>query len=376
MAVVGDILNQDLFVVDTGMNPLIGAATEVHDGVNPSGAFGFHVEETGGGHYMVTSNPTTEPGEYGVVIWFLGEADPDHQKIAITWDVDAAAAVTVTYSSEATGRSLAELRRMVARQLRDYRQVNVESGSQTTASNQLDLTESTNFFRGAEAVCISGHTQNIGKRRKVDSSTYEGGTITFVGSGFPQPLTVTDKLDLFNFGRNARHTIAEYDQAINDAIVSAFPHNREKVWSAFDTMDTWPGGEIAIPDEYVAIYGVEYKSVDWWYPVEQRRDRYATESGYYVDRNRRIIILTGAAGYPMDNMAIRLYGYARARELVNDDDRTNTDAEWIVDQASGMLLRSNLDQATFAIGQSAANRADQLRGKMSRSAEPNTVSLL
>jgi hypothetical protein len=60
---------------------------------------------------------------------------------------------------------------------------------------------------------------------------------------------------------------------------------------------------------------------------------------------------------------------------VLDTDSTATDIEWVLEMASGAMLINELDQATFPIGQSKINRADQLRAKMVVPSEPNTVSI-
>lgn len=376
---VGDVLEYDIYVVGTAHQPLVGESPILTDGHGPTEAHGFHISELGGGYYRITSNPADEAGAYGVVAQFRTDpdTDPDFQRLSVTWDVDPIPAgqdLTILLE-QAQGTSLGELRRRVARAIRDYRKgVATSAGSKSTFSDIFNLVNNTDFFRGAEIICTAGHPDNIGKKRKVVSSNFEGGTITFVPE-LPQPTQVGDQFDIFHFIRNG-FGVQEYDDAINDAINAGFPGNRVAV--AVRPLDAFNStqGYIDIPSTLYALYDVTYEvpGRTWQDWESLTRSNQGGQVGWGVDIPQRRLYF-GAFGGLINDRSLVLYGYAHPAPLVNDDDLTMTDPEWLVEQALGVLLQSSMDQSTFAFGQARQNRADQLRSKMVTPAQPSTIYL-
>jgi hypothetical protein len=341
------------------------------DGIGPLGAFGFHVTEVGGGHYRIYSNPTTVDGIYTVLV---NANDPWGQQFNLLWEVDPAPVVPgPVYITPGNRTTLRELRAMLARTAGDY--LELEATHDSPANQIRDaftLVENTDHFRGAEIVCRQGNRLNVGQKRKITSSSYENYMVETL-IPFPAPIVAGDRFEVFNFnGRNASR-IRQYDDAINDAIRNAWPQNREKMYvEPIETYSRVSG--IAIPDEMTHIYAIHSNLVtDGWIDIMPARS--PNDVGWWADRSTRTLWLAGGYGYDSDGKFLRIYGYGRPPVLVNDDDTTATDVEWIIETASGSLLTGRLDQATFPIGQSRANRADQLRAKMAIPSEPNTVSL-
>jgi hypothetical protein len=374
---VGGILTYDIYVVDTTTAPMLGESPVLHEGHGPSGDHGFHISEVSGGYYRITSNPTFEAGDYAVVAWFREPGDVNHQKISVTWDVDPLPAdqdFTILLDAE-HGTTLSELRRRVARAVRDYRQViTTAQGSTTTVVDIFNLVNNTDYYRGAELICTVGHPENIGKKRKVVSSSFEGGVVTFTPP-LPHGTQLGDQFDIFRFAR-LPFGISEYDQAINDAIAAAYPANREKVMVVLNAPFLSDTGYLEIPSTIYGIYGISAAAgmTSWvdYDAIPPAASAY--NSGFWIDSARRRITF-GPLGDYMNEKTVAIYGYAHPAPLLRDSDKTTTDPEWIVDQAVSSLLQSNLDQTTFAVGQARANRADQLRGKMVKPPEPNTIWL-
>jgi hypothetical protein len=71
---------------------------------------------------------------------------------------------------------------------------------------------------------------------------------------------------------------------------------------------------------------------------------------------------------------LKLSGYTTAPPLLNDDDMTTTDFEWIIEHALANQTLGRMESATVPMGQSWRNRADQLRSKMA-SRQPNCVKV-
>lgn len=353
-------------VLDYDNNPVVGFVPVETSSTNPNGqAFPWEWVDMGNGSYQFSFVPDL-PGTWTLFVQFN-----DTPTGTLYYEIETVAGGMVPLEVE--GRtSLAELRAMVARQLGDYRRVTASSGGFNTITDPMSLVENTDHFRGAELICISGHPDNEGQRRKVVSSSYEAYTADFVPN-LPQPVAHGDVFELFNFGRISR-TIRDYDDAINDAIRNAFPQNREKVFMDLENGYDDERNGIIIPDSFTHVYGVQWKYGDDWYSVPP--STIMGQGGWYIDIARRVVVFGPAYSFEIDNKAVRLYGYARPQALLLDTDSTSTDVEWIIESATSQLITQSMDQATFAIGQARTNRADQLRGKMMKTVEPNTVSLM
>lgn len=356
----GDRYESEEHLIDFGGDPVEGAAwAEVSFDTPGSTPVLWDVRDLGNGFYLFGFTPT-DPGHHDLVV----ETRIDGQPLVYHIECLAEGAVYYTNPSRST---LGDLRAMVARQIRDYRRVVVESGSTTTMSDPFTLVDNTDHFRGAEMICISGHPDNVGQKRKIVSSSYEQYMVTFIPP-LPQPVAKGDVFDLFHFGR-VNATIAEYDDAINDAIRMAHPQNREDVYYDVTGGYDAASGGIPIPDLFVAIFRILYRRTDGrWGNVDM-------VDGWTIDATRRLIVPAPHWRNELTDKPVRIYGYGRARTLVDDDDATHTDVEWIMDSAIASITTGMMDQATFPIGQSRANRADQLRGKMAMNVEPGTISL-
>jgi hypothetical protein len=367
--VVGDVLEEDIYIVDTYGNPLVTLTPTTHDGVGPAGAFGFHVSEVGGGHYRVYSNPTSIDGFYGVRVQ---ANDPFNQQFNLSFDVGVGAA-EVSLLTPGSRTTLGELRRMLARRQQDYlRIVASEASDPARVVDSMNLVHTTDHFRGGEIVCVSGNRVNVGQRRKVVSSRYETYHIDLL-MPFPAPIIAGDTFDLYNVNQSG-NTIAAYDQHINDAIRLAWPANREKLVVDVGTYDRHVDG-LPIPTDLTHLYDVHVYVDDIFQWTQVPPTNHRGGRGWFVNRGNRTVGVGHGLEYVLDEKAIRLYGYGRPKELVLDTDSTATDIEWVLEMASGAMLINELDQATFPIGQSKINRADQLRAKMVVPSEPNTVSI-
>lgn len=356
-------------VIDDNNDPVVAATWDTVAALDPEGnSFAWVPENLGNGVYGFTFTPTF-PGVWTLIVSTV--VDGLEQRYQNSIEAEGYGPI-ITYPEPANGRSLRELRIMVARQLGDYRHVTASDGSLNTVTDVFNLVDNTDRFRGAEMVCTSGPLANVGKKVKVVSSSFETYTVTFIPD-LPVAVSAGDEFDLFTFGRTPT-TIQDYDGAINDAIRAADPANQPKVM--VDLVDPFVrlDGGIAVPDTLTRIYRVAFRGEDGLY-TDIPPGRYAGSEGWYIDRAQRMLVFGPGYAAWLDGKLLRVYGYTRALPLDTDEQRTDTDAEWIVDSAVASLLTRALDQAIFPIGQSRQNRADQLRSKMMRTPEPNTVSV-
>lgn len=357
----GNAYKSEEYLIDFGGDPVEDAVWTEYSFDAPGTPPAWTVDDLGAGFYLFSFTPQ-DPGYYDLIVHTMIEGQ------RLVYHIECLAEGAVYYTTP-NRTSLGELRRVVARQIRDYRRVTASAGSLTVISDPFTLSDNTDHFRGAELICITGHEENVGQKRKVVSSSYEQHAITFIPP-LPQPVQPGDTFDMFNFNR-VRATIAEYDDAINDAIRMAHPQNREDMYfDVHDGLDESAGG-IHIPEPFVAIYGLSFRADNGsWYVYDQ-------VDGWTVDPVRRLIVPKPGSDprSKVYDRPVRIFGYGRARSLVDDNDTTHTDVEWIVDSAVSAITTGSMDQATFPIGQSRANRADQLRGKMAVNIHPGTISL-
>lgn len=356
----GTTYKSEEYLIDFGGNPIDGAVWELVSFDTPTGkSIPWDVDNLGSGFYLFSFTPL-DPGYYDLVVQVRLQGQP------IIYHIECAVEGAVRFG-DPSKIALRDIRSMVARQMRDHRSITATSGSETTITDPFTLLDNTDHFRGGEFIVRKGHPENMGLKRKVVSSSYESATITFLPP-LPQPVGEGDQFDIYNFSR-VRATISDYDNAINDAIRQAHPQNREEMY-----YDVYRGYDhtirgVKIPDGFIAVFGVQYQNEHGHFVDIDMLN------GWDVDTVRRVIVPHQSWINRLTGSPVRIYGYGRARELEKESDMTTTDVEWIIDSAVGSLTTAMMDQATFPIGQSRSNRADQLRGKMAFNTRPNTISL-
>lgn len=369
----GDQIHHGEVVVDTAGSPVTGLSWTFPIAWDPDGlTFVPSVVDLGGGFYDFTWT-ANKIGTYAIEMVTVG-VPTGEQRFGAFIDVDPPPSVvavpTIATTDQATGWTLRELREAIAQKFRDILTLEATGGGSVSGLvDQLNLVENTDYFRGADMLVISGHPDNIGQVRRVVGSSAEGLSISWVPE-LPQPIQVGDQVQLYNHGIVSVR-LQEYRNAINQALTAAFPANRVPISAVLvdaydDTLGTVP-----IPDAFVFLHSVEYlDSLGFWQPIYAAKDE--GYEGWSVRRDSGLVTIRGRYGRSADGKLIRLSGYARPAKLVNDDDRTTTDFEWVVEYASGLLTVGQMSQQTYPIGQNLINRSDQLRAKMTHIPEPDT----
>lgn len=260
---------------------------------------------------------------------------------------------------------LLTLIKAVAQEVGDFRTVTAtQNSSNNVLVDDMELVQSTDFFRGGQIVFTSG--ANNGQVRRIIGSDTPSFSVT-LNSYLPNPVLAGDTADIYNVGGPSGRPgflIREYTQAINNAIRDAFPQYREPVTTSFATMGTANGdNRFALPSTMTHVSRVEVLFPSAVFTIAPSRYTDAWD-GWWIDRQNRELVLNYDDAVTVGDKTVRVSGYGRPAALVNFTDQTNCDPEWIVEMAKARLLMGQFDQATMAMGQAFANRADQLRSKM------------
>jgi hypothetical protein len=367
---VGDTIHHYELVINAANESIDGLNWSIVSALDPDGAtFTLTVTGTGNGLYDF-SWIATKVGTYAVEAVTIGMPGGDEQHFIFSEDVDPIPTLSPVVVGPFTGPTLGDLRRAVARKVRDLLVLTAtQSGSQQSLTDEMNLVANTDYYRGSEMLVISGDAQNVGLRRRVTASSGDALSISWVPA-LPVGIQEGDVVELYNHG-SVRARITDYNNAINDAIAEAFPQNRVLLSQTLTDPFVWSVGTIDIPEPFIWLSSVEYQWSDGqWFPIYAAKDE--GYPGWSIAPNTTVLTIRGNYAASADGRLIRLTGYGKEMPLVLDTDRTNTDREWVVGSAAASLTVGQLDQSTYPIGQNWANRADQLRAKMARSALPDT----
>lgn len=333
---VGEQLEYGLYVVDPAGNPLAGLAPTTAEGAGPAGPHGYHVAETGGGHYLVTSNPTVYAGTHTVRV-LMG--DPWDQQFVLTFEVEPAGESAYPVQiTPARGLTRKELRRMIARDLGDYYEwVATDPGTESSITDRVHFARQLHHFRGMEVTVLQGARYNIGQSRTVQGSSAESQTITFAPE-LNSRIAVGDSGELHDYRGNG-WTFAEKNEAINAAI------DRAGEWQAVvslavDLPDAFRRAQpfIDIPEPMTHFAGVEYTDRRGYRRRLAPKDWRATAGFASVE-------VRGQAIHDLDGRSLRLLGFARPGRLLTDEQRTSVPAEWLVMEAKAILQEGDISSS-------------------------------
>lgn len=319
------------------------------------------IVEVGNGHYDVTFTTLLSlPGEYAVDL-----LDKNGVRYLATYNVEPAFAASL--GNRGIARS--ELRVMIGDLLRDHLRLTAAGGSETTLTDPVNLLDSEDAFRSCEGIVVAGHTQNVGRRFRVESSSEDGYTITFAPA-LPQPLQPGDVVDLFNMGGYG-FRVQYYDSDINAAIRMAHPEYLvDQVW---DVASAAPPIDLA--DTVQAVYRVEYQDTDGLWgevPRARRAGRYG--QGWSIDKGNRRLRIDGDWGFEASGRALRIHGYVRHPETTVDTDRVAIDSTWMTYMVASLLAaRRNSDQQWNNWAVEWGRNAAEYRLRMQTNRSPNAV---
>jgi hypothetical protein len=282
-----------------------------------------------------------------------------------------------TLGPAAYGNTLDDLFRAVATEVGDFKEViATSSGTQNDFPDAKRLaTIPARSLQGA-ALYIYGPqiSANLGQDTRIADSSPTGKTLT-LDPGFSNNVVEGDigwitNLNGTGFWRN------QYVNAINNAVLKAkgtrIPIDYD-VGIPFD----YTSPRVARPDQLITLYEVHAYNedgVDYTIPMnDQNRE---SMYGWYYDYSSSEIVIGYHWASQIDGFTIRLMGGGRPAPMVNGDDYTTVDFEWIVNTAAATLKRGTGDQRELAPASMFDNRADLNILSTLTPLQPNEIALI
>ena len=235
------------------------------------------------------------------------------------------------------GTTVADIRRSVASQLRDW--VGLEATS--TSAGLSTFTDADNLvgesysYVSSQAIITVAHPDNVGLVRVVRNNDGNG-VLTFARD-LPQPIVAGDKADLVNLAGKG-FTRQKYDEAIKGVLRDARRDVRIPIQADIPAAFDRDTGVIALPYSFTEVYNVEYAYLDNTYALAPARTRSAFSDGWFADGNGNLR-LEGRFRSLADGQTIRVYGYGYHPDVYADDDIISIDSEWVVLMAAARLAR-------------------------------------
>lgn len=351
----GFILRDNSGAAITGKSTVDFAVAEAYALSSPATVASLTITEVGGGEYAFRFSPTVE-GQWAVHIQYTSGS--------FSWegfdsfDVDAASSVTTPSGVVSTGVALKDIRATVARHCMDWvRLVATEPSSDTTVFiDSVNGYENDHHFRGSDLWFRSdaGTLDNRGRIVRVVDSSLSSASLT-LGSGLSVAPFTGDEAWLYNIGGSGNR-INTYDAVINDTIRSlgeqGFPVYSEDLSATWDRLIYW----VDLPAAFTHVSSVHYQDIEAnWFVVPSH--------GFELDLVNKRFALAPEYANLAHGYTVRINGKTNPSALVDDDDETDVDFEWLTQEAAAMLLLQARDQFRVNKGGMLKNNADALRGK-------------
>ncbi len=291
-----------------------------------------------------------------------------------TWTRILIIEVTSLYAPAGTGTTRAELRRIIANQLGDFYPVVVtQAGTTNNMFDNYNLAGETNKFKGMQLLITGGTYANIGQITTVALSDEVSRSISFEPP-LPAATQAGDTAELYNF-KSRGSTIQQYNQAINTAIMQAREQHAVIPYTHTVT------GSFVRTNPYIEIpaYFTHIAAVD---ALDARGATVRLKAGdTMVDRFSRSIEVHRRGVNSLHGLSVRLRGYVSPNLLNSDTDRTNLDAEWLLNEVKAQLLERRM-AAGEPVGQQdrlflqERNEASAKRAVILTRVAPNTIRLV
>lgn len=324
----GDIVQDYITVIGPDADPVLGdtftirAFNTVGDSIPVA-----QPTELGNGIYRV-SVPTSRfdpPGLYYISL--VSNSLPTQ-----VYEVEFETGHPVNLSG---GTTLRDLRRRVMAKFGDLVTCRAtRNGSVTEFIDEDNLVGEPSRYAGREILFVTG--MNAGQKRYIQGSSRNDMSV-ILQRPLPYPTAEGDEADITNaFGVGI--TFQAVDHAIREAVETARVRGRVPVSY---TVKEWDGETpIPIPADAVGVndvYGVDSHGT-------QRHIRRGggRMNGWHVDRASRTISINGFEGSQAKGYDITVMAMALPNLLVDDDDVTMIDAEWLVTHACSQLALDTL----------------------------------
>lgn len=290
---------------------------------------------------QVTVSPPTEVGNgmYRVAVKTSRFDPPGNYYVQLTSN----SLPTQTYEVEFVigqpvyltgGTTLRELRRSVMSRFGDIVSLTATQDSDTySIIDEDNIVGEPGRYAGREILFATG--MNAGQRRYVNGSSRDTASVRF-GRPLPYPVAIGDEADMTN-----AHSIGLSYQAIEAAINWAINTSRSRALVPITyRVEEWDGTAIPIPVEAVGVNDVY--AIDAHGEQRHIRRSNSRPNGWFIDKPTRTIVVNGHERDGAKGMTIVVNAYSLPSMLVDDDDVTHIDFEWLVDTATAHLCLDTL----------------------------------
>jgi hypothetical protein len=374
---VGQTIHDYFTAKDSDGDNLTGVIFDAGSTEDPLGdSFSLVVTEIGDGVYRVSFTPDRAG------IWYY-RIDSTNITPAQSWEenftVATGAGTVISLDEAASGATLNELIKWVAVRSSDFLQI------EATAAGSVDGTSFEDNLRlaaipsqalsGASITFVSPDTSDnyLIERRISDFS--EDTQVATITPAFPAQISTGDEAWVTNL-RSKGHWRSEYINAINLAIAAAFPQNLVKVEYTHGTV--WDQDEpyISLDSSLTHVYGVRVDDgVQTPYLIPASAQNNGAYPGWFYDFGLGQLGITTYLSQSIHGTTVSVLGYGRAAPLVDADDRTPVDAEWISFYAAEILKGGTGDQKLLSQASRMENRGDVMRPKIISGLEPGTIQI-
>jgi len=243
--------------------------------------------------------------------------------------------------------SLITLRRRLADRFDDYTPlVATAAGNvgKTTLIDTANINAGEQHYNGAQLYCTSG--VNNALVRTITGTADSTGTLT-VHAALTLATASGDTFDVYNrTGRKFKK--AQYDRAINTAIDDSWPMGVIEVTANVTTAFAQSTPEVTVPSSISEVTNIEAKDSDGdWHVIPRSRSRGG--DGWYSDPSSGQVRIAGYRAWAIDTLSLRVMGYGRQSNLVNDSDSCILASEFVIARAAYHLALANVGQEDMAV---------------------------
>ncbi len=226
------------------------------------------------------------------------------------------------------GSTRGDLRRAIGGLTGDFLLLTATAtGTATTFIDDLNLSISNNSIMNRILWVVSGHDDNVGKKRRVTANSRTDTSITF--AALPQATDEGDVIELWS-SQGQGITPDEVNRHINMAISMAADAATVLDVGASSTFD-YTSPTVALPDDIVYATGAQWQGQDSiWYDVPP--------ADLEIDAANRTFRIKNQPRELASGRPVRARGAVRAGQLTADDKETGVPYDWLIHQAASTVL--------------------------------------
>lgn len=377
----GDIVRDYWTVLNESGTQVSGVTWTILETVDPDEEdFSLTITDLGDGLYR-GSFLADKVGTYYFLVQTTNLSPEAEQTFEGEITVDAASVGGAVIGVEAHGLTLNDLIQMCAVTVGDF------LWTQATTNGAADGTSFVDQQRLAAIPSQSLNGSSITVVSPEDSANYLAERRVYLSDEATQTLTITPAFPAQVLsGTEAWITNLEskgfwrqqYVNAINNAIRLSYPMHLVPLEYTYPGTFDYLDPTIPTPSQLTHLWGVSWYDpyTPRWNPMSMSPSNVPGSAyGWWFDYS------TGAVGVgykdaeALNAYSMKLHGYGRPAPLVEADDITTVNANWIVNRVAEMLLDSKGDQRKLANAARFENKAELYIGLNVTQVQPGTIKI-